>query len=79
MTGEERVVVFPNENVLLSVSEMYEADKGAVSTGIASETLKENAGKAVAEAIEDRWEKRSVPLLCGPGNNGGDGFVVCLL
>ena len=76
MTGEERVVVFPNENVLLSVSEMYEADKGAVSTGIASETLMENAGKAVAEAIEDRWEKRSVTILCGPGNNGGDGFVV---
>lgn len=76
---EEGSVVFPGENMLLSVAEMYEADKGAVAAGTASDILMENAGKAIAAAIQDRWDKCPVAILCGPGNNGGDGFVVARL
>jgi len=68
--------VFPIENVLLSVEEMYQADKGAVAAGITSETLMENAGIAITASIVERWAIRPITILCGPGNNGGDGFVV---
>jgi len=61
---------------LLSVAEMGRADQAAIASGIAGETLMENAGAGVARHIMERWSARPVAVLCGPGNNGGDGFVV---
>ena len=60
---------------LFSVAEMYAADAAAAEAGIPGLTLMESAGRAVADAIVRRWGPRPVSVLCGPGNNGGDGFV----
>ena len=60
---------------------MTGADKRAQAMGIPGQRLMENAGAAVAAAVmaigdaTDRWNKGAILVLCGPGNNGGDGFV----
>ena len=61
---------------ILTVEEMYAADRYAAEHGVPSLTLMENAGRAVTDEICKRWEPRPTAVLCGPGNNGGDGFVV---
>lgn len=60
---------------LLTAHEMGEADRLTVDFGTAVSKLMENAGRGVAEEVIRRWSPRRVTVLCGPGNNGGDGFV----
>ncbi len=69
----------PDDLALLSVAEMTRADRAAVAAGIAGTTLMENAGAAIAQQIVSRWRQLPVAVLSGPGNNGGDGFVVARL
>ena len=54
---------------------MAAVDRGSVAAGVRGADLMERAGAAVADAAVARWSKRPVIVLCGPGNNGGDGFV----
>lgn len=60
---------------ILTVAEMYAADTYAAEHGVATLALMDAAGAAVAEAVHLRWPGAKVAVLCGPGNNGGDGFV----
>lgn len=66
----------PNDLVLLTNTEMGRADELSVAVGIPSLSLMDNAGRFVArEARALLGAGRRVVILCGPGNNGGDGFV----
>lgn len=60
---------------MLTVAQMYRADAAAVDHGVSSLELMERAGTAIADALEATWPRGHVLVLCGPGNNGGDGFV----
>ncbi len=65
---------------LVYAQEMQALDRYTIEElGIAGEILMENAGRGVAEIIWSRFRKeakKGVLVVCGPGNNGGDGFVV---
>lgn len=59
-------------------SEMRKEEERALSLGISTERLMENAGRGVAEEIVRRFgpiKGKQIVTLCGLGNNGGDGFV----
>jgi NAD(P)H-hydrate epimerase len=60
---------------ILSIQEMRAADAFAVANGVSGEALMDKAGSAVADAVARRWSPRPALILCGPGNNGGDGYV----
>ncbi len=64
---------------ILTTKQMYSADAKTISSGIYGIDLMLNAGKAVFDEIVNRWHKCSVLILCGAGNNGGDGFIVAKL
>lgn len=60
---------------IMTVAEMTAADRAAVARGVSIGALMERAGIAVAEAVRARFSHRRVVIWCGPGDNGGDGYV----
>ena len=70
---------------LLTAAEMRSIEERAISSGrVTGRELMERAGASVVEAVFSEWPKlaqgthRAI-VLCGPGNNGGDGYVVARL
>jgi NAD(P)H-hydrate epimerase len=65
----------------ISAQAMTGADRRAQALGVPGARLMEHAGTAVAAAVralavdQARWGSGPILILCGPGNNGGDGFV----
>ncbi|WP_430463894.1 NAD(P)H-hydrate dehydratase [Tabrizicola sp.] len=70
---------------LLTAAQMRAIEEAAIASGeVTGLELMERAGKGVVEAIFEEWPELRVTshravVLCGPGNNGGDGFVVARL
>jgi hydroxyethylthiazole kinase-like uncharacterized protein yjeF len=60
---------------ILTAAEMRAAEARTIDSGTAETMLMERAGRALAEAVRLYVGPREVVILCGPGNNGGDGYV----
>jgi len=61
---------------ILSVTEMRAAEQAVFDSGVDPFALMKRAGEAAAEVIARIGHDRETLVLCGPGNNGGDGFVI---
>lgn len=60
---------------ILTAEQIRTAEARAIEAGTAETTLMERAGAALAEAVRLYAGPRETLILCGPGNNGGDGYV----
>ncbi|MUW14660.1 bifunctional ADP-dependent NAD(P)H-hydrate dehydratase/NAD(P)H-hydrate epimerase, partial [Halorubrum sp. CBA1125] len=61
---------------MITTDRMAAVDANAAALGVPRKQLMESSGNAVARAVESIADPgASVALLCGRGNNGGDGFV----
>lgn len=61
---------------ILSVAQMQAAEQALIDAGTSIEALMQIAGRGAAEWVWRIAAGRSVCVLCGPGNNGGDGYVI---
>jgi ADP-dependent NAD(P)H-hydrate dehydratase / NAD(P)H-hydrate epimerase len=61
---------------VLTAAEMRAAEDELVAGGVTVEALMERAGRGAAEWVWRVAAGRAVTVLCGPGNNGGDGYVI---
>lgn len=61
---------------IMTVAEMTAADRAAAEAGTPTIVLMERAGRAVAEIVRERYARRPTVVWCGPGDNGGDGYVI---
>jgi NAD(P)H-hydrate repair Nnr-like enzyme with NAD(P)H-hydrate epimerase domain len=61
---------------ILTAAEMRAAEERSIASGTPVETLMDRAGLGAAEAIWRYAGPLPALVLCGPGNNGGDGYVI---
>jgi NAD(P)H-hydrate epimerase len=62
--------------ILLTAAETRDAEARAIAGGLSGKAMMEAAGEAAASFIIRTMSPRPAAILCGPGNNGGDGFVI---
>ncbi len=60
---------------VLTAAEMRAAEEAVIATGVSVDTLMDRAGTGVAHAVRRLAGANAILILCGPGNNGGDGYV----
>ncbi len=65
----------PLTGPVLTAQETRAAEAAAMATGVSVDALMERAGLALAEAVWRFGGGQTTLILCGPGNNGGDGYV----
>jgi hydroxyethylthiazole kinase-like uncharacterized protein yjeF len=61
---------------ILTVAQMRAAEDGLIASGISVDALMQRAGRGAADWVWRMAAKHQVTVLCGPGNNGGDGYVI---
>ena len=64
---------------ILTAEQMREADRRTIEAGIPGLVLMENAGCRVVEFLEKSFaplDRQRIVVVCGKGNNGGDGLVI---
>ena len=66
----------PPNKVILTVAQMRTAEQAVIDAGTTVDSLMQRAGQGAAQWIWRIAVGRAVTILCGPGNNGGDGFVI---
>src|SRR6185437_1676551 len=64
---------------LYTTAQVRALDQAAIAGGIAGIELMERAARAALDALRRRWpQAQTLCVVCGPGNNGGDGFLAAL-
>lgn len=61
--------------MIITPRHMWTAEKKVIEAGTDSFDLMERAGLAAAEFVHQNWPLGRIQILCGPGGNGGDGFI----
>ena len=74
MTEATSTVIGCN-TALLTTVQLTQVNHLAMKSSISGCDLMKNAGRLVAQAIIQRWTPRPVLVMCGPGNNGCEGFA----
>ncbi|AYJ87539.1 NAD(P)H-hydrate dehydratase [Sphingomonas paeninsulae] len=68
--------MIPVSGCVLTAAQMHDAE---IASGISLQKLMDRAGCALAEAVWRFGSGRPALILCGPGNNGGDGYIAARL
>lgn len=66
----------PSANQILTVAQMRDAEEALIARGTSVDALMQIAGQGAADWVWRLSAHRAVTVLCGPGNNGGDGYVI---